>query len=821
MSAAAKRNENVAVFQIDTNAVKEANIRIGAVPTAISEPLVESHWFAAELGRPASEHLMLRAATPPAGWHGDVFLNHQNSVFNARTFFQVGGVKPSHRNMYGGRVTGFLPGGAGAFTASFGQNDIRGMVNGNVLVPLAFERTPVTTDPTLRPIIQRFLDAYPNELPNRPDFDIRALNTNARQRIDSVNGSLRLDLRTGANSRLFLSHVIDRQRILAFQLVAGQNPNTELHTHRSRATWEFTPSAVSTFQIGASYNRVRSVLISEPNAVGPRVRFGFQIEELGPDSMFPIDRATNTYRFGASGTRIFDGGRHTLSYGGEGVRFQLNGIESGNLRGYFQFTNNLGRSAIENLLLGMPSTYEVAVGAIDRGYRNWMINGYIADRWRVHPRLQLYVGLRYGADTTPIEVRRRDVIPYGCDCNNFSPRFALAWQAGAGWVARAMYTTTFAQILPVTYQQIRNNPPHVKYVIVQDPSLANPLAGIDLNDPNARYAPTWLSPDLATPYSHQYNLTLERRIAGGALLRTSYIGSRSFKLLNSFILNRADPVAGIPLTLATVDQRRPDRRYYDTREVVNGGVAWFDAGQVALDLPLRRGLTATANYTFSKALDEGPDFSATAANRDLFTQRSQSQRESFKDRKGLSNFDSPHALQFSYAWQLPVPAGASGFVRTFLRDWQISGVNLWKKGTPLTLFVGSDSPGFGNVDGGGSDRPNLIDPSILGRTVGHPNEAPLILSRDRFAYIRPGEPRGSLARNSFRKSSIWNWNAALTRQFRLPREWMAQLRGEAFNLTNTPQFDEPQRNLTSPAFGKITNTLNDGRVFQLGFRLLF
>jgi hypothetical protein len=39
-------------------------------------------------------------------------------------------------------------------------------------------------------------------------------------------------------------------------------------------------------------------------------------------------------------------------------------------------------------------------------------------------------------------------------------------------------------------------------------------------------------------------------------------------------------------------------------------------------------------------------------------------------------------------------------------------------------------------------------------------------------------------------------------------------------LGNTPQFDEAQRNLSSPAFGKITNTLNDGRVFQFGLRLM-
>jgi hypothetical protein len=46
------------------------------------------------------------------------------------------------------------------------------------------------------------------------------------------------------------------------------------------------------------------------------------------------------------------------------------------------------------------------------------------------------------------------------------------------------------------------------------------------------------------------------------------------------------------------------------------------------------------------------------------------------------------------------------------------------------------------------------------------------------------------------------------------------VRAEAYNLTNHPQFDEPQRNFSSPSFGRITNTLNDGRVLQIGLRLM-
>ncbi len=817
MNASSQRNENVAVQQIDTNAIKEANIRVGTTTTAIADPSAETQYYAGEHGRPASEVLAIRPATKPQGWHGEGFWSHQNSVFNARTFFQVGSVEPSRRNLWGGRMTGNIP-KIGALTAIYGQSDIRGMVNGNVLVPLPDERTPRTNDPEKRALIQDWLQAFPDQLPNRSDFDSRMLNTNSPQRIDSIAGTLRLDSPLKDSSKLIASHTIDRSKTVAFQLVAGQNPDTDIHSQRSRLAWDKSLSASTHMQLAAAFAHVRSALLSSAGAVGPRVRFGYQIEELGPDSMFPIDRATNTFRYGIAMTQMR--AAHQWSWGGDFTRFQLNGIESANQRGYYQFSNNFGRTAIENFLYGVPSNYEVAQGDLSRGYRNSMLNGYVADRWQVSSRLQLYLGLRWFLDSKPTEVHDKERIPYDTDWNNLSPRFALVWRAGRDWVARAAYTASFSQILPVTYQQIRNNPPLVRYVMVNNPDLIDPLRGIDMTDPNQRYSPTWLSPDLAVPYTHQYNLSLEHPAPAGSLVRLQYIGSRSIKLPNSFILNRAIPVPGIPLTTATVDQRRPDARYYDTRMIVNGGIAWFDAARIAWDLPLTRGVAIQSSYVFSKALDQGPDFSATAANRDLLTQRSQGQYESFADRKGLSNFDSTHAFVVNYAWELPSSHGTRSWINALTRGWQLGGANLWKKGTPLTLFMGSDSPGFGNVDGGSSDRPGILDPSILGKTVSHPNEAPLIISRERFTTIVPGESRGNLGRNTFRKARIWNWNAALTRQIRLPNDWTAQLRAETYNLSNTPQFDEPQRNLTSTSFGKITNALNDGRVFQLGIRLI-
>ena len=294
------------------------------------------------------------------------------------------------------------------------------------------------------------------------------------------------------------------------------------------------------------------------------------------------------------------------------------------------------------------------------------------------------------------------------------------------------------------------------------------------------------------------------------MLRFGYTGSRSMKLLTGVVLNRAVPNPNIPYTTATINERRPDPSVGEVRSVQNNGIAYYDGGQVSYDFPYRKGINANVSYTFGKAIDTGVDYTATAANRDMLNGRAQYQYEQIADRKGLSNFDATHAVAMRWLYDIP------------WHGLQLSGVSTFRTGTPLTLYIGSDAPGFGNVDGSGGDRPNLLDPSILGRTISHPDIAPLILSRDKFSYLTPNAQRGTLGRNAMRKAKIANWNMALQKSWRLrsPRETTLQLRGEAYNGFNTPQFDEPQRNLSSPAFGKITNTLNDGRVFQLGLRVI-
>ena len=82
----------------------------------------------------------------------------------------------------------------------------------------------------------------------------------------------------------------------AFQLVAGQNPNTRTLSHQARLTWTRQWSARTLTDVSGGFDRVGSLLVPEKNAVGPTVSISNALENLGPTNIIPIDRAQNLIR---------------------------------------------------------------------------------------------------------------------------------------------------------------------------------------------------------------------------------------------------------------------------------------------------------------------------------------------------------------------------------------------------------------------------------------------------------------------------------------------------------------------------------------------
>jgi hypothetical protein len=297
-----------------------------------------------------------------------------------------------------------------------------------------------------------------------------------------------------------------------------------------------------------------------------------------------------------------------------------------------------------------------------------------------------------------------------------------------------------------------------------------------------------------------------------------YVGSRSQKLFVMWYLNRARVVPGIEQITSTINERRANPQLSDIRVVVNGSRGYFDAARASLIISNWRSLTIDASYWFSKAIDLGTNYTNTANETDSRQGRSQAELENFRDMKGPSAFDQTHAFLWRASYLLPAPSFLRPAAKV-LGGWNFSTVVLVKTGIPFNVQAGSDGPGFGNVDGNGGDRPNLLNPAILGRTIADPDTSQQLLPRTAFAFIKPTDARGNLGRNVFRKGPIRNVNAALTRTWGLGRDVRLSLRAESVNLFNTPQFAEPGFELANQNFGVITNTLNEGRTFRFALQI--
>lgn len=91
--------------------------------------------------------------------------------------------------------------------------------------------------------------------------------------------------------------------------------------------------------------------------------------------------------------------------------------------------------------------------------------------------------------------------------------------------------------------------------------------------------------------------------------------------------------------------------------------------------------------------------------------------------------------------------------------------------------------------------------------------------------LPPSYTYGNVARTlpDTRGPSTTNIDLSLVRNFRLRERFDLQVRGESFNLLNTPHFANPITNLASVQFGQITATQIAGlpRVTQVALKLKF
>jgi outer membrane receptor protein involved in Fe transport len=502
---------------------------------------------------------------------------------------------------------------------------------------------------------------------------------------------------------------------------------------------------------------------------------------------------------------------------------------------------------------------------------------FVQDDWKVTPKLTLNLGLRWeveGAFTDRfnaltnfdpnlkyqadgINFRGGAIFPgvNGVPRGNrdigykdFEPRFGFAYQVLPRTVLRGGYGITHLPTTGVYFVPGReghfSNTPLVGVIEAGIPNdtLDNPF-------PTGIQAPTGstLGPltnlgrgitadmrSLGRGYSQQWNLNVQRDLPGNLLLEVGYLGNHGVSLPAyreyNFVTPEVRAMGDAALELVPnpyyglvdvgiysepeIERYRLLKDYPQLTSVYNLQ-SWANSNYHALAVRLERrfshGFSLLAAYTFSKLIDDNlgagqfPDNWSPAPEEVHYVQ----DWANLRAERSVSGNNLPQRLVTTATWQLPFGNSGSPFRRGLLGGWQVNSILTLQSGAPIGVVADE-------VELGGF-RPNVAgDPVVNNPSLGRWFNTAAFTQIDPFTM---GNAPRVLPRN--RTDSLFNWDLSFFRRFRIREKASLELRGEFFNVTNTPTFGMPGIYLSDGDFGAVTSTSSSPRNVQLGLKLYF
>jgi hypothetical protein len=273
---------------------------------------------------------------------------------------------------------------------------------------------------------------------------------------------------------------------------------------------------------------------------------------------------------------------------------------------------------------------------------------------------------------------------YKTDKNNFQPRVGLSWDMfGDGvTIGRAGYGIYYDQPLVGIFEQNAfTNPPYVNNVTVQNPSLANPVAGVLPGTTGVRNLIATSVP-FETPRTQQWNIGFQRRLYDRGGIDIGYVGSKGKNLIQPVDINQPQPADVVAVGIANVNTVRPYRQY----GVINMRQTTARTDYHGLLTQFRheggRAGTYTLNYTLSRAR-------GTATNDRDAVDLPQNPLDLEAEYADLRT-DRRHMFSATYILELPFFREAdNALLRNALGGWQVSGITRIESGPPISRIVTS------------------------------------------------------------------------------------------------------------------------------------
>lgn len=610
--------------------------------------------------------------------------------------------------------------------------------------------------------------------------------------------------------------------------------------------------------IGLDYGKNwGSEIFGIPGTNGPDIRqsgmpnFNIGYSNVGnPQTWIPVWRKEQSFTHDTNMNWIK--GAHDIRFGFNYVHHALNHWqpEVANPRGNFDFNGNVtalngGPTAnfyntYAAFLLGEVGTMSKSLQYIEMSGRETQMGWYIRDRWQVNRKLTVTLGGRlnwfplmkrensglelYNPSTNNMTFTGYGNVPKneGLSINNplLAPSVGFAYRVTEKTVIRSGYGLTYDPLpfsrplrgfypLTVSAQFVAPNSWVSAGTLAQ--GIPN-FTGPDLNAGSGQVPVTF---DVRSPWGaikrghiQSWNFTIERELPSNFVVSAAYVGTQSTNMFADRNIN-----AGRPGT-ATADL--PLAKAFGRRIATNMWDGWLSSNYHSLQTTINRqfsnGLLLKGAYTWAHAINMTDDNGWTSVNWN-------SPEDIYRNR-ATAGYDRTHIFQMAYVYDLPFGKGkkwvSSGPAAWILGNWGVNGVFYWFTGTPFTVGSGVACNCPGNLQTAMQVKTDVQKLGGIG--PGAKYYDPSAFSQD--ASVHPINTYGNSGRNILRNPGRVGTDVSLARIFPITEKLRFELRGDAFNLTNTPQFGGPSTSVSSATFMEIRSASGE-RQLRVGGVLRF
>jgi hypothetical protein len=348
-----------------------------------------------------------------------------------------------------------------------------------------------------------------------------------------------------------------------------------------------------------------------------------------------------------------------------------------------------------------------------------------------------------------------------------------------------------------------------------------------------------LSPKFHPPYTLQWTASMQQEFGRGWQFQIDYIGNKTSFNPYGFPFNPAVYIPGTcgsgpcstigntasryALTLANPAQGPKysgggggSGSFFSN----SGENATYNGMITTIQHRLSSSFVFLANYTWSHCID-------IADNRGDVSSVTMQNPSNLKAERASCGFD--YRAIFNTAVVASSHFTLTGWKAQVVNNWEIAPLVRTTDGAPFTVVSGVDN----SLTAVNNDRPNVVNPNgvYTGRKIlsGKTTNAQYI-NLSAFA-TNPTGTFGNSGRNAYRGSKFLQVDTALSRTFPLHERLALNLRMEAFNVLNHPNFAAPgssgfagsSTSLVSSTFGQVTSTVNGygARIFQGAIKLTF